>query len=214
MEKLTIKKKRIMMYFIEATEELLVNEGLENLSIKKIADKAGYNTATIYNYFENLEVLILYASVNYLKTYLKDLKSKIYPDMKAIEIYETVYRVFVYHSFKKPEIFHILFFGKYSHKLGNIIKRYYEIFPDEIEGQMDITKSMLLEGNIHNRDTPLMMQMVKEGSLNQEEAPFIIEAVIRVHQSYLEDLLRQNIYGNLEDYSEDFFKIFRYLLKI
>ena len=46
-----------MMYFIEATQELILKEGLENLSIKKIAEKAGYNSATIYNYFENLEVL-------------------------------------------------------------------------------------------------------------------------------------------------------------
>ncbi len=57
MEEMNIKKKRVMMYFIEATQELILKEGLENLSIKKIAEKAGYNSATIYNYFENLEVL-------------------------------------------------------------------------------------------------------------------------------------------------------------
>ena len=55
---MNIKKKRVMMYFIEATQELILDEGLEKLSIKKIAEKAGYNSATIYNYFENLEVLI------------------------------------------------------------------------------------------------------------------------------------------------------------
>lgn len=75
MEEMNIKKKRVMMYFIEATQELILKEGLENLSIKKIAEKAGYNSATIYNYFENLEVLILYASINYLKDYLNDLKN-------------------------------------------------------------------------------------------------------------------------------------------
>lgn len=57
MEEMNIKKKRVMMYFIEATQELILKEGLENLFIKKIAEKAGYNSATIYNYFENLEVL-------------------------------------------------------------------------------------------------------------------------------------------------------------
>ncbi|EHI79549.1 hypothetical protein HMPREF9093_00189 [Fusobacterium sp. oral taxon 370 str. F0437] len=57
MEEMNIKKKRVMMYFIEASQELILKEGLENLSIKKIAEKAGYNSATIYNYFENLEVL-------------------------------------------------------------------------------------------------------------------------------------------------------------
>ena len=207
MDKLNIKKRRVMMYFIEATQELILNEGIENLSIKKIADTAGYNTATIYNYFEDLEELILYSSIDYLKIYLKDLKSEINSNMKAIEMYETIYKVFVHHSFEKPEIFHTLFFGKYSYKLEKIIKKYYEIFPDDITGQTDITKSVLVEGNIHNRDLPVIKQMIKEGSILEEEAPYIMEAIVRIHQSYLENILQQREQISLEEHKIKFFKI-------
>ena len=213
MDKLNIKKRRVMMYFIEATQELILNEGIENLSIKKIADTAGYNTATIYNYFEDLEELILYSSIDYLKIYLKDLKSEINSNMKAIEMYETIYKVFVHHSFEKPEIFHTLFFGKYSYKLEKIIKKYYEIFPDDITGQTDITKSVLVEGNIHNRDLPVIKQMIKEGSILEEEAPYIMEAIVRIHQSYLENILQQREKISLEEHKIKFFKIFYFLLK-
>ena len=213
MDKLNIKKRRVMMYFIEATQELILNEGIENLSIKKIADTAGYNTATIYNYFEDLEELILYSSIDYLKIYLKDLKNEINSNMKAIEMYETIYKVFVHHSFEKPEIFHTLFFGKYSYKLEKIIKKYYEIFPDDITGQTDITKSVLVEGNIHNRDLPVIKQMIKEGSILEEEAPYIIEAIVRVHQSYLEKILQKREQISLEEHKIKFFKIFDFLLK-
>ncbi|WP_339005685.1 TetR/AcrR family transcriptional regulator [Fusobacterium animalis] len=213
MDKLNIKKRRVMMYFIEATQELILNEGIENLSIKKIADTAGYNTATIYNYFEDLEELILYSSIDYLKIYLKDLKSEINSNMKAIEMYETIYKVFVHHSFEKPEIFHTLFFGKYSYKLEKIIKKYYEIFPDDITGQTDITKSVLVEGNIHNRDLPVIKQMIKEGSILEEEAPYIMEAIVRIHQSYLENILQQREKISLEEHEIKFFKIFNFLLK-
>lgn len=213
MDKLNIKKRRVMMYFIEATQELILNEGIENLSIKKIADTAGYNTATIYNYFEDLEELILYSSIDYLKIYLKDLKSEIKSNMKAIEMYETIYKVFVHHSFEKPEIFHTLFFGKYSYKLEKIIKKYYEIFPDDITGQTDITKSVLVEGNIHNRDLPVIKQMIKEGSILEENAPYIMEAIVRIHQSYLENILQQREKISLEEHEIKFFKIFNFLLK-
>ena len=213
MDKLNIKKRRVMMYFIEATQELILNEGIENLSIKKIADTAGYNTATIYNYFEDLEELILYSSIDYLKIYLKDLKNEINSNMKAIEMYETIYKVFVHHSFEKPEIFHTLFFGKYSYKLEKIIKKYYEIFPDDITGQTDITKSVLVEGNIHNRDLPVIKQMIKEGSILEEEAPYIMEAIVRIHQSYLENILQQREQISLEEHKIKFFKIFNFLLK-
>ena len=188
-------------------------EGIENLSIKKIADTAGYNTATIYNYFEDLEELILYSSIDYLKIYLKDLKSEINSNMKAIEMYETIYKVFVHHSFEKPEIFHTLFFGKYSYKLEKIIKKYYEIFPDDITGQNDITKSVLVEANIHNRDIPVIKQMIKEGSILEEEAPYIMEAIVRIHQSYLENILQQREQISLEEHKIKFFKIFDFLLK-
>ena len=213
MDKLNIKKRRVMMYFIEATQELILNEGIENLSIKKIADTAGYNTATIYNYFEDLEELILYSSIDYLKIYLKDLKSEINSNMKAIEMYETIYKVFVHHSFEKPEIFHTLFFGKYSYKLEKIIKKYYEIFPDDITGQTDITKSVLVEGNIHNRDLPVIKQMIKEGSILEEDAPYIMEAIVRIHQSYLENILQQREKISLEEHEIKFFKIFNFVLK-
>lgn len=213
MDKLDIKKRRVMMYFIEATQDLILNEGIENLSIKKIADKAGYNTATIYNYFEDLEELILYSSVDYLKIYLKDLRNEISSDMKAIEIYETIYKVFVHHSFEKPEIFHTLFFGKYSYKLEKIIKKYYEIFPDDITGQTDITKSVLVEANIHNRDLPVMKQMIKEGSILKNDAPYVMEAIVRIHQSYLENILQQKEKISLEEHKIKFFKIFNFLLK-
>lgn len=204
MDKLNIKKRRVMMYFIEATQELILNEGIENLSIKKIADTAGYNTATIYNYFEDLEELILYSSIDYLKIYLKDLRNKINSDMKAIEMYKTIYKVFVHHSFEKPEIFHTLFFGKYSYKLEKIIKKYYEIFPDDITGQTDLTKSILIEANIHNRDIPVMKQMIKEGSILEEEAPYIMEAIVRIHQSYLENILQQREEFSLEEHKINF----------
>ena len=210
MEEMNIKKKRVMMYFIEATQELILDEGLEKLSIKKIAEKAGYNSATIYNYFENLEVLVLYASINYLKDYLSDLKNEITADMKAIEVYETVYKIFTKHSFERPEIFHTLFFGKYSYKLEKIIKKYYEIFPDDITEQTDITKSVLIEANIHNRDIPVMKQMIKEGSIS-EEAPYIIESIVRVHQSYLENILQQKEKISLDEHKKKFFKIFNFL---
>lgn len=58
---LTLKRKRIMIYFIEAAEKLIRQNGIENLSIRKIATEAGYNSATIYNYFNDLEQLTMFA---------------------------------------------------------------------------------------------------------------------------------------------------------
>ncbi len=60
------KRKRIMSYFINATIELMEKEGIENLTIRKVAEQAKYNSATLYHYFSNLDELELFASVKCL----------------------------------------------------------------------------------------------------------------------------------------------------
>ena len=72
---------------------------------------------------------------------------------------------------------------------------------------------MLVEGNIHNRDLPVIKQMIKEGSILEEEAPYIMEAIVRIHQSYLENILQQREQISLEEHKIKFFKIFNFLLK-
>ena len=44
---LTLKRKRIMIYFIEAAEKSIRSAGVEALSRRKIATEAGYNSATL-----------------------------------------------------------------------------------------------------------------------------------------------------------------------
>lgn len=47
-------------YFIEATAAIIEEEGYDHITIRKIADKAGYNSATIYNYFSELSHLTFF----------------------------------------------------------------------------------------------------------------------------------------------------------
>ena len=58
MEKKQIQEQRIKSYFIQATKEILKGEGLKCISVRNIADKAGYSYATLYNYFKDVQDLI------------------------------------------------------------------------------------------------------------------------------------------------------------
>ena len=58
-------QRQNMRIFIEATKSLMDSVGEEGLSIRKIAAKAGYNSATIYNYFQDLDELMLFGSVSF-----------------------------------------------------------------------------------------------------------------------------------------------------
>ena len=100
------RRKRIMVTFVEATRELIQSEGVDGLSIRKIANEAGYNSATMYNYFRDLEHLTLFGSVCYLREYVMALASSLKPDMNALERFRTIYHCFNSFAFRHPDIFH------------------------------------------------------------------------------------------------------------
>ena len=61
--------QRVLKYFIEATQLIIQKEGMEAVTIRKVAEIAGFNSATLYNYFQDLDQLLLYASLNHLTSY-------------------------------------------------------------------------------------------------------------------------------------------------
>lgn len=53
-----IQEKRMKDYFIQATKDILKGEGIKGISVRNIADQAGYSYATLYNYFRDVNDLI------------------------------------------------------------------------------------------------------------------------------------------------------------
>jgi AcrR family transcriptional regulator len=53
-----IQEERMRRYFIDAAKEILRSEGLKSISVRNIADRAGYSYATLYNYFRDVKDLI------------------------------------------------------------------------------------------------------------------------------------------------------------
>ena len=58
MDKKQIQEERMKGYFIESAKNLLKGEGLRSISVRHVADHAGYSYATLYNYFKDLNELI------------------------------------------------------------------------------------------------------------------------------------------------------------
>ena len=214
MPKLTEKRKRIMAYFIEATQKLIRTEGIDGLSIRKIAAEAGYNSATIYHYFHDLEHLALFGSVCYLREYILELSRTLTEQMNSFERYCTIYRCFNRVAIDEAEIYHTLFFGRYRHMLGEVLRVYYgELFPEELQGLDDNMKKMLMSGTMLERDRVTMENMVKEGFVAPEKAEITLELVIAAHQNFLYEAYTQGEALNREAHLGKFEQQMLYLLK-
>lgn len=206
------KKKKVMTCFIEATEDLMKEDDIDKISIRKIAKRAGYNSATIYYYFEDLEHLILFASIRYLREYTSTLAKNIKKEMTTLEKYRTVYETFNYYAFRSPIIFHNMFFGKYSPMLLEVIKEYYDIFPDDLEGHDELLRGLLTQGNMYSRDKQIVDQLVSEGIIDEGKSDITLKIIISVHESYVYEAMIQLDKLDLEAHEKAFLEIFDYVL--
>jgi len=175
----------MMGYFIDAAKQIIDTDGIEAVSARDVADIAGYNSATLYNYFDDLDHLVFYASLRYLKDYIEELKSSIKGAASPLERYLTVWKCYCNHAFSKPKIYNAIFFDKYSTSLNHDIKEYYSIFPDELDDQEDDIKPMLLGQNIYERNLTLLRPCIAKGFVKEEDAASINEMIILVYQGLL-----------------------------
>lgn len=210
---LTLKRKRIMIYFIEATEKLIRQEGIAGLSIRRIADEAGYNSATIYNYFNDLDQLALFGSICCLREYVNMLEQELRPEEPAIDQYRAIYRCFNRCAFRSPEIYHNMFFGKYSDRLGSVLQLYYhELFPDELAHFSDRMQHMLVGGSMRERDRFTMDKMVQEGDISAEKADATLDLIVALHQNFIYEATLNREDFDPEVHEERFNQLFEYLL--
>ncbi|MCF8358201.1 MAG: TetR/AcrR family transcriptional regulator [Prolixibacteraceae bacterium] len=74
MDNKQIQEARMRGYFIEATRNILKSEGLKSISVRNIAQQAGYSYATLYNYFKDVKELVFICVNDFLGEIEKKLK--------------------------------------------------------------------------------------------------------------------------------------------
>lgn len=195
-----IQKKRMMSYFIESTNEIIEKEGLESLTIRKVADKAGYNSATLYNYFENLKHLVFFSSIRHLSDYAKDLPKYLEKAKNPIDACLKVWECFSKHSYANPTVYQLIFFGGFSSTtVNNSIKTYYEIFPEQINDDVKEYMPMLMEDNLYERDYILLKSALKDTDISEDDIRSINEMNILIYRGMMSDMEKNYLNLSIDD---------------
>lgn len=206
-------KINIMNKFIDAAFTIIESEGVENVTIRKVAVIAGYNSSTLYNYFEDLDHLILFACIRYLGDYTRALKDYVRKATNSLERYLMIWECFCKYSFERPKIYNLIFFSEHSSTLNNIISEYYNIFHEELEDSPQQIKSMLTGNDIYSRTLFQFGNSAEEGYFREEDIPEINEITILIYQSILTNLLRKNPPYSKEEALEKAMKYFDKIVK-
>lgn len=135
-----IQRRRKMSHFIDAAEQIISQKGVEGLTIRGVSEIAGYNSATLYGYFSNLDHLIYYT---YMK-HLSDLERLLAPAFElsgsATESLEIVWRVFCSYAYENTSVVYTLMLSPYSVDFNEILDDYTRIYEKSNSVHNDVRK--------------------------------------------------------------------------
>lgn len=185
-EKKELQKTYNKICFINAACEIIDEEGVENISIRKISKKSGFHNSTIYLYFKDLEELIMLSSIKYMRHFSCQLEHLDTPDNashKFLQIWDFFFECIE----DKPNLFNHFFYGSRSDCLSNILETYYKIFPDEKPEYKNEIDPLFFGENITERNLAILSPVLDEtGHADKKDYPLINDLIVSYFKYKLE----------------------------
>lgn len=109
-----IQEKRMKDYFIQATKDILRGEGLKSLSVRNIADRAGYSYATLYNYFKDVNDLVFLCVNDFQEDCESFVTNQTKKNPKGLEKIKATILAYINYFVEYPGIFDLFYLAKVS----------------------------------------------------------------------------------------------------
>ena len=196
-----------MSNFINVTDELINEVGINNVTIRNIAQRAGYNSATIYNYFENLDHLVFFGAMKNIRDYAQNLNKYLIGTENAMDRFLRVWECFCDYAYYSPEIYNAIFLPKLDKDMEHYVSQYYSLFPEELGVSNTTLSTMLIKGDIDERAMTIVMDCVDEGFIRLEDKDYFNEMTLLIFEGMLARTIRNKIsYDNARNTTMDLIK--------
>ena len=151
--------------YIQKTQEIILAEGQEAASIRRIAKEMGCSSASLYRYFENQSELIYFAELNQLSGYINRLNEAQKEWKNIWQYYVGIWDCYCREAFRNPEVYDLLFLKSENTKLNTSITEYYEMFPEAVGETNQFFMKMLKQKDFMARDYEICKECVSVGAL-------------------------------------------------
>lgn len=161
-------RRKMIKTFVDCTRNIIKEDGVRGVTIKKISDTTELNTATIYNYFENIDHLMYFAVMDAMDDYLADLSNYVKEGDDPLFVYKQVWICFAKNAFKKPYEYLEIFFSDIAQEKDYYLYQYYKAFPIENDGYPAYLDKVLMAPNLIERTRLLSEVCLNVGYFNEE----------------------------------------------
>lgn len=152
MDNKQIQEERMRGYFIDSAKDLLKGEGLRSISVRHVADHAGYSYATLYNYFKDINDLVFRCVEDFCKEAEDFIEEKTTQAPDGLPKIKATAKAYAEYFTEYPGVFELFFLER----MGNF-------------GNKPQTAA-LITGLLDRLCEPHWSLAVSSGSLTREEA--------------------------------------------
>ncbi len=131
MNKKLLQERRKKGYFVKAAKKIIREVGVENLTVKKVAELAGFAPGTLYNYFTDLNALLAYCAADFWEECKKYVLKETEASKGIKEKIINSCQVYVDYFFDNPNVFKLIFLEEFGEIPEEIRERVYN--PEVVE---------------------------------------------------------------------------------
>ena len=190
-----LRKQRVKNYFIDAAIEIARVKGVEAITLREVADTAGYNSATIYNYYEDLNELVGCACIRILKGYLESLNEILTDSRKnSLQKYLELWKHYCINSFGEDSAIYMEIFYKNNGSVLRYIEKYFSEFPEDLQNMGAEVKKVILMQNPLIQDQYLLDNCVRDGFIEMKDKNPVVRFSNWLHLGMLSTSLSDGEY--------------------
>lgn len=107
-----LKRSRAKMFFIQAAKSMISDEGVENVTVRKVADAAGYTYPTLYNYFEDLNELLWETRQFMIRELVDTMRATVCEPIHGVEDIKKMFWAYLEYYLENPHVFEFFYFHR------------------------------------------------------------------------------------------------------
>ncbi|MBR0600619.1 TetR/AcrR family transcriptional regulator [Sinanaerobacter chloroacetimidivorans] len=185
-EKQSLKRNRMKKYFLEAAKEIIMKEGVENVSVRKVANLAGYSYATIYNYFADVNELLWDVKEFMIHDLIDFIQKEMQQTKYDIHGIKTLFKIYIAYYIQNPAIFKFFYLHPLirPNKTGDSTEK----DPDFQSLWAETFKGFVTEGIIDAKDIEVIAKIFI----------YAMHGMLTLNISYHEEMNEESIYEDIE----------------
>lgn len=208
------KRKDMLLMFIQTARDIIDSEGIDQVTIRKIAKASGYNSATIYLYFRDLDELMCLASLGYVEDFIRAWVDGLKKPMNTLETYCFSWEMFASYAFMHPQVYNHLFFYHHSRPFAETVRYYHELFPERLEDIGNIIEEILLGSPHVERESSILLPLARDGLVREEDLPMISTLAACHFRKLLDTKCRLGDQANDSELVQQQLNVVHFLLKM